>query len=196
MRGRPSGHKIDWLCPLRNRWKQRIVDLDLESRCQKSLVKGPDGSVPSRFSDHECELFRQDLWEFLQGEQVPAWLGVQKGQPIWLGLLSGLLHQIRDVDTELPALLSKGVFVGFGHKIRAPGLWPVETRANVSQPLVANETNWKSAMSDPCLTDELIRMEIQNGWLEEWKGSWEDAVGHWNGRVAVSKIAAAFMFQD
>ena len=187
--GRPAGHHSDWLAQLRELWSARIHEMDLLNRCKQQLFKVPGEPSPFRFSESECDLFRKDLFTFLEDNNIPHWGGVTKGQPIWLGLLHGLLHSIGDVDKDLAPLLAEGVSIGFDKAIKGPGVWLPETRQKTPQPLRANTSNWQSAYKDLTLTSDLVRMEVEQGWLVEWRGSWQDAQERWGDKLAVSKIA-------
>ena len=61
----------DWLRPLRARWRKRIREWGLKERCGKPLEKPPPGApCPHRFSKHEEQTLRSDLFNFLQENDI------------------------------------------------------------------------------------------------------------------------------
>ena len=151
-----------------------INERQLKSKCALLLPKPGNGETgASRFQDSELNMARSILRKFLQDCGIDRKLleeGVEPGQPFWLGLIEGLLHVTKDVDTDLIALLREGVVTGIRDWIPASGVWSKSSNEKQDCDIRDCENNWKSATEAPELLDELISMEVKNGFLvDAWR---------------------------
>jgi hypothetical protein len=91
----------------------------------------------------------------------------------------------------LPDFLSDGVITGVLDDLEPSGVFHPEVRSkDMHAEITCCDGNWQSAETNFALTEELLRMEEKNGWVEEWHGSWEDAIRRWGReKTAVSKLA-------
>ncbi len=106
-------------------------------------------------------------------------------------MLKGLLQVTDDVDSELPDILARGAPTGVLCGIRASGVFKESTKHGaLDTSIQCCHSNWRSADENWEVTEELLRMEEANGFVEEWRGSWEAAEHRWGcENVAVSKLA-------
>ena len=59
------------------------------------------------------------------------------------------------------------------------------------QPLSIHMDNWRSSSDRPELTDELVQSEVNQGWVEPFDGSIEDAQTRWPTGVAIGRLGIA-----
>ena len=150
----------------------RFIDQDgLVERCEHKIPKPSGGQEgQQRFSQNQLEHARHIIRHHLRNSGVcESWLkeGVSEGQPFHLGLLQGLLATSSDVDSDLPNLLREGVVTGVFDDIQPSGVWrPCErTRSPTDTDIRQCDQNWRSADENSDMLDELLRMEVKNGFL-------------------------------
>ena len=56
--------------------------------------------------------------------------------------------------------------------------------------------NWRSSSDRPELTDELVQSEVNQGWVEPFDGSIEDAQTRWPTGVAIGRLALGIAISD
>jgi hypothetical protein len=138
----------------------------------------------------EEEMLRTEVAKFLSGKGVAACLGVEHDQPFHLGLFSGLLSALGDVDAGLPAVLKEGVSTGVFTPVESSGVWRQRAEGQVhEEELEACDCNWTSAEQDPELVRSLLQADLDAGFLEVWPGTLADARARWPQGIAVGKLA-------
>ena len=113
---------------------------------------------------------------------------IATGQKFRLKLLEDLAKYIQDPDLPLHHHLQAGVPTGVLEAIPASHVFPPKTStAQPTEELQSFSENWKGAMEDPELTQQLIDEEIHNDWVAELPGGLEEAKARWS-QVAVGKL--------
>ena len=164
---------------------------DVTTRLDRTFAKGG----PGMFSPEEVASLRELGVKFVSRQGLRTDSFVEPGQPFTLGLWSALLSLSEDLDAGLPEILRQGVQAGVFEPIAPCDAYEPEERVcKLREPshfeLEACSENWKSADNDPGRVAELLREEVDAGWMELWEGDLEDAFERWGkDRVAVGKLA-------
>lgn len=187
--GAGAGQAQSWLQKLKAAFAPMVDKWGLEQRLAVGFIK--DG--PGMFSSKEVNQIRLIGVEFLGslGFQVSA--DIAPGQPFALDILEALLVLCNDGDSALPGTLRQGVPTGVDVAIEPCSVYAPEDRECKLQ--VCEDDiricmeNWRSAEDNVERVAELLEAEINQGWVERWKGSLLDAHKVWGDRVAVGKLA-------
>ena len=181
-----SAHDRDWFCELREMWRVRIGYWNLEDRLKAGFVKGSGGVL----SAEELQAVRQDAVDFLAKRGIKVSDQVSGGQPFALDIMRGLLSLCRDRDQILPRILEKGISTGVWEEIPPSGVFAREDRqASDWTDIRSCEKNWPSAEKEEEKVAELLENEVQQGWVERWQGTWQDAIARWGERAVCGKLA-------
>ena len=118
-------------------------------------------------------------------------------QPFCLQILAMLPAASQDPDPDLRKILSQGVPAGVFDEIPSSLQWaqrqsdlPCDAPDDVT--LLRCSGNWTRAESNPQVLADLLRAEIEQGWIEEFPGSLEEAKDRWPQRTAVGKLNLVF----
>ena len=185
-----SAQDWDWFRELRDTWSERVKQWSLEQRLKDGFKKGDPGLL----SAEELNIVRHDAVVFMAKRGIQVDVSVAAGQPFALGIMRGLLSLCQDRDQALPAILESGITTGVWEEIPPSGVFEVENRRSTEWTDIRScERNWPSAEREETKVAELLAKEVQQGWIEPWEGSWEDAVARWGERAVCGKLAVIQM---
>ena len=172
--GGGSASNADWTVPretdklesLRCRFIEFLKERQLITKCCQNIAKPAAGEeCAPRFSHSTLRAARSMVQEFLYQKGIDPKLcneGVEPGQPFHLGLLQGLLTVTEDVDIALINSLRQGVVTGIDEWIAPSGVWETGSNKSPSGDIRDCDSNWSE---DSPLLDELVSMELKNGFL-------------------------------
>ena len=181
-----SAHSDDCFCELREVWWTRIEEWNLVERLKAGFKKGEPGLL----SSDELLTVRQDAITFLARHGFYVTGCVAEGQPFALEIMHGLLSLCKDKDQVLPHILKRGITTGVWEEIPPSGVFEAENRqAPEWTDIRSCERNWPSAEKEEQKVAELLEQEVQQGWVERWQGTWEDAEARWGERAVCGKLA-------
>jgi hypothetical protein len=118
---------------------------------------------------------------------------IRDHQPMHLNILQSLSKFLEDEDTGLFDSLIAGVPTGFNDDIPPSNCFATKTEDDNlgRQPLSIHMDNWRSSSDRPELTDELVQAEVNQGWVEPFDGTIEDAQTRWPSGVAIGRLGIA-----
>lgn len=174
---------------LRQHWIQQILSQRLDKQLTNHFYNRID-SPP--FSDEQLQPFRRWLEEFLEAHgELPDW-SVPSDQPMHLHILQSLQRITEDPDTSLFGYLIQGVPTGFNQPIESSNCFPLNTdEATMETPLSVHHLNWASAEDNIEVVQDLVREEIDQGWVSHFPGDLAAAQEKWPLGVAVGKLGLA-----
>ena len=97
----------------------------------------------------------------LESQQIPS-----EGQPFVLHLLKNFATMLDDPEFELIETLKDGVMCGVEAPIQPGGAWIPTDSIPTDIDLTSHEVNWQSAMDHLSLAEELVRKEVNDGFVE------------------------------
>ena len=151
------------------------------------------GDPTSPFSDKELEPFQQCLVRWMQERNLTIDWTIREHQPMHLGILQSISKFLDDEDNNLFESLIEGVPTGFSDDIPSSNCFAKKQEDDNlgRQPLSIHMDNWRSSSDRPELTDELVESEVNQGWVEPFNGSIEDAQTRWPTGVAIGRLGIA-----
>jgi hypothetical protein len=190
----------DWSYPLTNQsdpfkeLRKTFFDMILQNSYHKRLLCHFHMGDPNPpFSDTGLEPFRQYLVLWMQEHNLTIDWTIREHQPMHLGILQSISNFLDDEDSALFDSLIEGVPTGFNDHIPSSNCFAKkQDDDNLGrQPLSIHMDNWRSSSDRPELTDELVQSEVNQGWVEPFNGSIEDAQTRWPAGVAIGRLGIA-----
>ena len=141
------------------------------------------------FSDEQLQPFKQWLDEFLEAHgEVPDW-SIPSDQPMHLFILQSFQRITEDKDTSLFGYLIDGVPTGFDKPIEPSHCFPLNTdESSMETSLSIHHVNWASAEGNMDTVQDLVREEVNQGWVSPFHGDLAAAQERWPLGVAVGKL--------
>ena len=180
----------NWTIPLsqdifkevRKRWIHHILKKQFHTRFIQAC------------SQHQTDPFitDEDLLPFLQDltSSFPSinWdTSIQDFQPFRLQLFHSLLSLAQDPDIAIAQQLQEGIPSGAFSPLTPIGLWePNDSPQDDPPALQTCQDNWSSANKDPSVTRNLIKQELDSGFIEEL--DIQEAETRWPKGIALGKL--------
>ncbi len=167
----PPSNVSDILQVLRQRWISQIISQRLEKQLTHHFQNRID-SPP--FSEEQLQPFKQWLDEFLKAHgEVPDW-SIPSDQAMHLFILQSFQRITEDKDTSLFGYLIDGVPTGFDKPIEPSHCFPLNTdESSMETSLSIHHVNWASAEDDMDIVQDLVREEVNQGWVSPFHGCWD-----------------------
>ena len=110
-----------------------------------------------------------------------------------LNILQSLSKFLGDEDNGLFDSLIEGIPTGFQDDIPPSNCFAKKTDDDSlgRQPLSIHMDNWRSSSDRPELTDGLVQAEVNQGWVEPFDGTIEDAQARWPIGIAIGRLGIA-----
>ena len=89
-----------------------------------------------------------------------------EGQPFVLHLLKNFASMLDDPESDLIEVLKDGVMCGVEAPIQPGGAWIPTDSIPTDIDLTSHEVNWQSAMDHLSLAEELVKKEVNDGFVE------------------------------
>ena len=117
---------------------------------------------------------------------------IKEHQPMCLEIMQQLSRAMLDADVNLFDCLLQGVSTGFQNDIPSSHCFGPNDRPPLPEtPLSVPLANWQSAEIDPAVTRDLVKEEINQGWVFEFKGGVEAAKDYFPS-IAVGRLGVAY----
>ena len=186
----PQSLTEDTFGTFRRHWMSTIIHKGWHKRILAHFSAGINSPV---FDDKEVQLMRTSLTELLQQHGLPINWDIPEHQPLALHILSSLSQLIKDPDKELFSNLIQGVPTGFKHDIPLSHCFAqVEPDDDaMHEPLSVHMSSWKSAHDDEQITEELIQIELDRGWLEPYQGTLTEFQQEYPEGISIGKLGVA-----
>ena len=117
---------------------------------------------------------RTSIDELLRQHGLPIDWAIPDNQHLTLHILNSLSKLIGDPDKELFPLLIQGVPTGFKHDIPPSFATVDRDEDDMHEPLSVHMSSRKSAHDAESITDELVQLELDKGWIEPFKAHWQN----------------------
>ena len=186
----PQSLKEDTFQSFRRHWMNNILTKGWHKRVLAHFSAGINSPV---FNDMEVQTMRKSLTELLQQHDLPVDWDIPEHQPLTLHILSSLSQLVNDPDKDLFYNLINGVPTGFKPDIPVSHCFaPVEQDEDaMHEPLSVHMSSWKSAHDDEAITEELIQIELDRGWLEQYPGTLTDFQNDYPEGISIGKLGVA-----
>ena len=186
----PQSLKEDTFQSFRRHWMNTIIQKGWHKRILAHFSAGINSPV---FDDREVQMMRNSLTDLLQHHAFNVDWDIPEHQPLTLHILSSLSELVHDPDKDLFGNLITGVPTGFKHDIPLSHCFAqVEPDDDaMHEPLSVHMSSWKSAHDDEKITEELIQIELDRGWLEPYQGTLTDFQQEYPEGISIGKLGVA-----
>ena len=169
---------------LRAAWLTRLCDSKLVHLISNKLKEGP---VDNILQPAQLEPFLNDLGRIFNLSADDFRIAPE--QPFRLEVWKVLASAFHDLEVPFLDLLADGVPLGVDEPLPPSPYWPQQPAAVFSEePLRICASEWNSAKTHAALVDELLKAELEAGFIEEVVGGVEELAKAY-GKVAVGKLA-------
>lgn len=134
---------------------------------------------------------RTSIDELLRQHGLPIDWTIPDNQHLTLHILNSLSKLIGDPDKELFPLLIQGVPTGFKHDIPPSFATVDRDEDDMHEPLSVHMSSRKSAHDDESITDELVQLELDKGWIEPFQGTLTEFQDHFPEGISIGKLGVA-----
>ena len=174
---------------LRAKFFRSILDRKLHLRFLQH-VESKRPTAP--FGHEEVTFFQSLISGFLTERDQPVNWSIKEHQPMCLEIMQQLSRAMLDADVNLLDCLLQGVSTGFQNDIPSSHCFGPNDRPPLPEtPLSVHLANWQSAEIDPAVTRDLVKEEINQGWVLEFEGGVEAAKDYFPS-IAVGRLGVAY----
>ena len=159
----------------------------------KVQLESDDTSAP--LSEEQGLILAEIIRQHLAPQSDPGTFHqITPGQPFRLNVLQCLATALQDKDSALPELLAEGVPTGAFEPLPTSGQWtPAQPELDFTHDfspasLEHCRGNWLAAESNQELLEQLVRDEIEKGFVKHFPGDEASAAQHWPQGTAIGKL--------
>ena len=186
---RPLRSAPDCLHELRRQWVQMIL---ADGVVNTSHAFFASDDVQASFTDHDIQLFKQSVSDFIQEHDMIHDWSTHLDQHMHLEILAALSQILDDKDSTLFPMLRERAPTGLDNDIPSLGCFPTAIDKTVnSTPLSIPQTHWPSAESDSTTTRELVLQAFGTDGIFQYQGSLEAAHAEFSTKLAISRLGLA-----